>query len=221
MTAGVTGSGQAQRFPGRRPPPAGFTFPEIVIVVCLVSMVLLTLFAFFSHGVRTTVKGKDRLDSIRAVTILLARMKEDLANCTAIQGTGPPLILYEEEDQLPDEAVFSPQLTFQTGKRRVTYRQEQAPGGGSSWVERIVESPESGRQSERFGIPRIRTFELCHAVRAFRAGTVPLAADLVFLNLVLDTNDPRFPGSRLNFRHVLVPNRLPGTDWPVLTSPPP
>jgi len=191
----------------------GFTFPEIVIVVSLVSMIMLTIFAFFSSGVRSTVKGKDRLDSIRAMTLLLADMKKDIANAEKIEAENLPLQIGETEDLFPDDVVYDRKVTF-TGKDGIfSYSQGAAAKGESSFVLRSGKNARGEDVYEKFGVPRINSFEVLHVIKKGKFGSLPQDFNQVLIKMVLDSNDPRLPEDKLYFTHVLVPNRLPGSDW--------
>jgi prepilin-type N-terminal cleavage/methylation domain-containing protein len=44
----------------------GFTLVEAMIVTIIACSLMIAIHAFFSHAVRSTMKGQDNLDSIRA-----------------------------------------------------------------------------------------------------------------------------------------------------------
>lgn len=56
----------------------GFTFVEAIMVTVIAVVVMLAVQNIFSHAVKSSLKGQDNLDSIRAASRILSELRKDL-----------------------------------------------------------------------------------------------------------------------------------------------
>ncbi len=191
----------------------GFTFVEIISVVLLVSLVASSLSTFFFSGLRRTMKGTDRLDSVRAFADLLEAMREDVANSGQIEPAAIRMEPYEET--IPSDAETKTELSLTlTDGRRVVYSRVGGSAPEPSLVERI-EKDKGGAVASRktFGADRAKSFKVLHITKKIQVAGFEQELNHVLVKFDLDSEDPRFPGQPLTFYYVLVADRLPGSSW--------
>lgn len=196
----------------------GFSLVEIVIVAALASLMFFVVQAFFSHGVRSTVKGTDTLESIRAASSLFSSIKSDLGACFAVDTQGPTCSLTTADTTLPAAGVtFSNVLVFSQTGATVTYRLE-AVGTSGSQVRRTEENLTLGTTTKTFGVPRMESFQALFIKKMHEIGSDQFELPQVLVRVVVKSTDPRFPSKEVALMSVFCSSQLSGSNWnPVLS----
>ena len=63
----------------------GFTMVEALVITVVGSILLLTIQTLFSRSVKSTLKGQDNLETIRAASQLFSELRKDLLACHSIK----------------------------------------------------------------------------------------------------------------------------------------
>ncbi len=197
----------------RHAPPRGFTLPEVVFVVLLASLVASIISNVFFQGFRQTAKGTDRLDSIRAFSLLAEAIRKDVANSLKI--TPPPTELYPEELLIPGDVEMASSLGVDLSEGgKVEYSMVPGTASKASSIQRVQRNPLGETVSQKlFAAGRTRSFKVLHLVKRVNVGGLAQELDHVLVQIDLDSQDPRFPANTLTFFHVFVSDRLPGSSW--------
>lgn len=192
---------------------SGFTFVEVLFVVLLVALAGAMVSSLFSHGLKGTLKGMDRADTVQAFSQLMGCMRSDVAN--AVEISPPPVELYPSDTNVPVDIDGQSRLEVKLiDGTTVSYSFDKADGSKQSLIERIEKGPLGKVISTRtFGTDRTELFEVRHIIKKINLGGVERQVNHILILLIFDSNDPRFPNQKLKFEHVLVVNRLPESNW--------
>lgn len=191
----------------------GFTYVEALVVVLLCSLILGAAHAMFSQGVRSSVKGMDLLESIRAANEIFSNIRKDLRGSVQVNTSAPKITIPTGAAAFPDlTAAMSDTLVFVQPVATVTYR--LISGAGGKYVER--EENAAGTISKRnFAVPRIRSFEAAKIGQMQRvaAGYDVFVQDQLFVRISVESSDPRFPGGKVDLSSFFVTGQLMQTAW--------
>ena len=190
----------------------GFSMVEAIIVTVLGAMMFFVVQAFFSHGVRSTVKGSDTLESIRAASSLFSSLKTDLGACFAVDTAGAYSSMGVADTDLPITATFSQELVFSMTGATATYRLEADPAGGF-FVKRTEETLTSGTTTKSFGVLRMKRFEVLFLNKMNKLGFLTFSLPQIVVQVVVDSSDPRFPAREVKLTSVFCSSQLSSSNW--------
>ncbi len=191
----------------------GFTYVEALVVMLLCSLILGAAHMIFSQGVRSSVKGMDLLESIRAANEIFSNIRKDLRGSVQVDASSPKITIPAGAAAFPDlTSAMSDALIFVQPVATVTYR--LLSGAGGDYVER--EENAGGTVSKRnFAVPRIRSFEAAKIGQMQRvaAGYDVFVQDQLFVRISVESSDPRFPGGKVDLSTFFVTGQLMQTAW--------
>lgn len=185
---------------------------EAIVVVLLGAMMFLVVQTFFSHGVRTTTKGTDALESIRAASNLLSSVRADLGTCSGIDTYGAVKILGLADTTLDGSETFAETITFSQDNATVTYSLATLAGGGKE-VCRKEETLTDPPTIKKFGVPRMAAFEVLSLKKRNKIGSVQFELPYILVRIRVKSNDPRFPTTEVALSSVLASSQLSASNW--------
>lgn len=191
----------------------GFTLVEICIASAIGIMLLLVFHTFFSASIRSTTKGQDTLESIRAASKLFNQIRKDLVQSSGFYTSDTASITLSIDDtSIPTTLTFADSLSLSIRGATVTYSLLSTNQG--KYVERKLERG-SGAPTETkiFGIPRIVRFEAAKITKYNKIMSRTPKVQLVIINLVVDSKDPRFPTKEVYLTSIFLSHQLQSTDW--------
>ncbi|OQA06510.1 MAG: hypothetical protein BWY66_01823 [bacterium ADurb.Bin374] len=191
----------------------GFTYVETLVVVLLCSLILGAAHMLFSQGVRSSVKGMDLLESIRAANEVFSNIRKDLRGSVQVNAASPKITIPTGAAVFPDlTSAMSDTLIFVQPVATVTYR--LLSGAGGHYIER--EENTGGAVSKRnFAVPRIKSFEAAKIGQMQRvaAGYDVFVQDQLLVRISVESSDPRFPGGKVDLSSFFVTGQLMQTAW--------
>lgn len=190
----------------------GFTFVESIIVAFIACSMMIIIQAFFSHGVRSTIKGSDTIESIRAASVLFTQMRKDLMACSFIETSGAITYMDVSATQLPDTATFSEQITFSTHVATITYFLTNDETG-KKYVERRKLDISGTLERKKFGVPRMKNFETLKLIKQNKIAGAHWNPSQIIINVVVDSEDPRMPTKEIKLNSVFVSYQLAASNW--------
>jgi type II secretory pathway pseudopilin PulG len=190
----------------------GLTMVEITIVFLLVTMIFGFIYTLFSHGVRSTIKGTDTLESIRAASLLFSQMRKDLSACQRVDSGGAQVTLAVSDTDLPPTATFSAILAFSTRNATTTYRLETSPNG-KKYISRTFEAFSMAPERRTYGVPRMKAFEVVQITKRNKIGAATWNPNQILVNVVIDSDDPRVPTKEVRLNTLFVTTHLEKSNW--------
>lgn len=210
---GPTRTGEGASSPGKGPHlrPAGFSVVEITIVTILSAMIIVLIQSFFSHGVKTTLKGQDTLESTRAASLLFSQMRKDLMACQSVQTGAASITMGMNAVDLPGGFPVSDTITFCNRNATTTYSLVVTPKG--KYVLRTFTPSVGSTETRQFGVPRMKRFETTQIWKYNRILSTISKPGQVLVNVVIDSDDPRIPTKELKLSSIFVSQQLYSTNW--------
>lgn len=194
-----------------RPNRPGFTLVEMSIVAGLSILLLLFVHQFFSSGVKTTLKGQDTLESIRAASLLFAQIRKDLLACQSVQTGTASVTMGVSALDLPASVPFSNTLTFCTRNATTTYSLVATPRG--KYILRTFIPTGGTVETKTFGVPRMERFEVLQVWKHHQILTNCIKPAQILVQIVIDSNDPRTPTKEIRLSSVFISQQLTTSDW--------
>jgi len=191
----------------------GFTLIEILVVVVVSMMVLFAMYAFFRSGVRSTVKGQDTLDSIRAASVLFSQLRKDLLACKNID-TGTASLTIGVGVGLPPTLPFADSITFSHRNATMTYKFLVSAGRG--FVQREEYRPNAAPLVRDFAVPRMKKFEALQIWKKHKPVATSvhyMVSNQVLIRIEIDSQDPRFPTKSVHLSSFFTSNQKTSSDW--------
>ncbi len=188
-----------------------FTFVEAVIVTLIACVIMIAIQALFSHAIRSTVKGTDNLDSIRAASRLFSTLRADLIQLKSFSTNGAVSTIELSENEIPATATFSSILQISTSIATITYSLVGTPGRQS--VERAVQKISSPVEKKKFGVPRMRSFEIMYVRIKNQIGSTPKETGQLLVNIVIQSENKNLPSKIVKLSSIFFPERLTESDW--------
>ncbi|MBI3038208.1 hypothetical protein HYY75_04025 [bacterium] len=107
---------------------SGFSLVEAVVMIVVFSIIFMTFQAFFSHGVRSTMKGQDTLQAIRESSIIFSQLEKDFLASNQIDAGAAILSLDISTQDLPPigDPQYGNMLSLGSRNATVTYSLEGA-----------------------------------------------------------------------------------------------
>lgn len=193
-------------------PTAAFTFVEALIVTVIACSLMISIQMFFSHAVRTTMKGQDNLDSIRAASQIFSSLRRDMLTFTSLSTQGAISTIALGSSEIPATATYSKILRLKKPDETVTY--SLVSTGGKNYVERVVQSPAYPTpQKKRFGVPRMKDFGVMYIRTPNKVNSVVKSVGQLMVKLAIDSENERFATKELNLTSVFFSERLADSDW--------
>ncbi len=191
---------------------AAFTFVEAIIVTVIACSLMIAIQAFFSHAVRTTMKGQDNLDSIRAASQIFSSLRKDMLTFTSLSTQGAISTIGLTSTEIPATATFSQILRIKKPKEVVTY--SLVNSGSKKFVERVMQSPDYPTpQRKLFGVPRMKDFGVMYVRTPNKVNSMIKGAGQLLVKLAIDSENERFASKELNLTSVFFSERLADSDW--------
>mgnify|MGYP001575093991 FL=1 len=191
----------------------GFTLVEILVVLAISLMLLSAMQMLFSQGVRSTVKGQDTIDSIRAAGLLFSQLRKDLLACKFID-TGTASVTVMVGAALPSPLVYASQIIFSTRTATTTYR--MVVSGGKGYVEREVKAPGKAPEVKPFAVPRMQKFQAVQIWtnhKTHSASLSKIVSNQILIRIEIDSMDPRFPSKTVHLDSFFTSNQKTSSDW--------
>jgi len=188
----------------------GFTLVESVIVALVVSLIMYTIQALFTHSVKSALKGEDSLDSIRAASKLFSSLQTDFMQITNVSTQGAICSIPIGSHAIPTTATYSSILEI--GNRVATVTYDIVTDSSGKHIERVEQSG-GGSKTRNFGIPRIKKFEVLIVQVKNKLGGADKINSQVLVNVVVKSQNKNFPSSEIKLSSFFFPDRLTTTDW--------
>lgn len=190
---------------------SGFTFVEAMIVTVIAVVVMMAIQSLFSHAVRSSLKGQDSLDTMRAASRIFSELRKDLLEFKSISTAVDSVLISSDEDKIFPEAEYSTILQIERKEETIVYSLCEV--GGKKYVERASQKIGAPVRKVSFGVPRMKAFEVIYVkVENLSAAGGELTGQLN-VNLVIQSDDPRFPSRKLSVSSAYFPEKLQETDW--------
>lgn len=186
---------------------------EILVVLVISTMVLFSMQAVFRSGVRSTVKGQDTLESIRAASVLFAQLRKDLLACKNIN-TGAASLTLGIGVGLPVTLPVSDTIVFSHRNATMTYRFTLVDGRG--FVQREEVRPSLAPEVRSYAVPRMKKFEALQLWKKHKAVVSSLShmvSNQVLIRIEIDSQDPRFPSKSVHLSSFFTSNQKTSSDW--------
>ncbi len=204
----------------------GFTFVEAVIVLVLSTIVFYGVQAIFSHGIRTSMKGVDFLESTRAANALLRNLQQDLRESLIVQTPGgrrvvPSTVTGKFDPEAINGGPLGSEVKFGLIGATVTYKLMPSQTnsiistGDQGYIVREEEVTGQPKKVREFGVPRVKKFEVVQLFRDQRVtqSSPPYSQGQLYVRFVIGSDDPRFPASTIQFGTLLSTSQLASTTW--------
>ncbi|NLI77894.1 MAG: hypothetical protein GX442_15830 [Candidatus Riflebacteria bacterium] len=174
-------------------------------------MLLVFIQSFFSSGIRSTLKGTDTLESIRAASLLFAQIRKDLMACQSIQTGAASVTMGVNALNLPAAFPVSDLLTFCARNATTTYSLLTSPRG--KYILRTFTPTVGPTETKTFGIPRVKAFEVVQVKKNHRILSTILSPSQLLVNVVIDSDDPRMPTKEIRLSSVFISQQMYNTNW--------
>lgn len=192
---------------------SGFTLIEILVSCIILSIIAVSVPYFFTQGVRSTMKGQDNLETIRAASALFADLRKDLLACESIVVVpGASITLGIGASCLPEIPSNADTLAFCFRGATVTYAIE-TNAEGKKFVNRVFVDDHSKRNKE-FAVPRVKSFkamQIWKTQQIFPAN--PFLESQLLVTLEIDSMDKRFPTKYLKLSSFFISNQMSSSHW--------
>lgn len=194
----------------------GFTLVETMIVTIIASSLMIVIHAFFSHAVRSTMKGQDNLDSIRAASKIFSSLRQDLLQFNTLDTNGAITTVALGDTDLPGTATYSSMIELKRPKETITY--SLIDNSGKKFVERIKQNLTTGDTNQKlFGVPRMKEFKIMYIKTPNQINSITRNVGQIMVNLVIDSDDKRFASKEINLTSVFFSEKLTDSDWNFLS----
>lgn len=192
----------------------GFTMAETLVVVLVGSLILIGFQNFFSQGVRSSLKGQDQLESIRAASQLFANLRKDLMACQSVQTDIPPVMLTSLSTALPSPLTFGDKVSFVQRNATTTYSMVTQPGG-RGYISRQVFESGVLKETRSFAVPRMKRFETMQIYKdqQVAAGNPVFRQGQLLVRIAVESGDKRFPSGTVHLSSFFITSQLSATDW--------
>jgi type II secretory pathway component PulJ len=93
------------------------TLVETMIVTIIAGSLMMVIHTFFSHVVRSSMKGQDNLDLIRTASQIFSSLRRDLLQFNTLNTAGAITTLALGNENLPGTATNRPLLNLNARKK--------------------------------------------------------------------------------------------------------
>lgn len=192
----------------------GFTMVEAIMVTLIASVVLGTMYKTFSSGVRSSMKGTDQLEAIRAASTLFAELRKDLLACQSVDADGAAVVMPVGMNALPNPLVFKNKVSFLQRNATTTYSLQMNPDG-RGLINRQVYENGTLKNTRQFAVPRMKGFE---AVQIFKEQQIAGGGEVfrqgqLLIRIAVDSGDKRFPSGVIHLSSFFITSQLSATTW--------
>jgi len=191
----------------------GFTLVEALVAVLVASMVILAVQTFFSHGVKTSIKGQDNLETIRAAAQIFHELRKDMLSCNKITvDDDASCTLNVGATSIPPMSPNGTWIAFSVPGATITYSL-QLRADGKAFLEREFKAGTNVTTSE-FAVPRMIAFkvQLIWKIQQIFPGG-PFKQGQVLVTIELDSQDKRFPSKSLKLCSFFSTSQLSSSNW--------
>lgn len=193
----------------------GFTFVEAIIVTVIAVVVMMAIQSLFSHAVKSSLKGQDSLDTMRAASRIFSELRKDLLEFKTIATAADSVLISAEDDKIDATTKYSTILQIERKDETIVYSLCEA--GGKKYVERASQKLGAPVRKVSFGVPRMKTFEVVYVKVENTSGAGKERIGQLCVNLVVQSDDPRFPTRKLSVSSAYFPEKLQESDWNYLS----
>jgi competence protein ComGC len=194
----------------------GFSFVEIIVVTVIACSLMLMIQAFFSHAVRSTMKGQDNLDSIRAASQIFSSLRHDMLQFQSISTDGAVAEIPLGENEIPSTATFSSMISLNRLEESITY--SLVNDSGKSFIERVSQNLADGTVKRKlFGVPRMKDFKVLYLRIPNKINSMTKNSGQIMVEVTIDSEDQRFASKEVELGSLLFSERLAETDWNYLS----
>ncbi len=193
----------------------GFTFVEAIMVTVIAVVVMLAVQNIFSHAVKSSLKGQDNLDSIRAASRILSELRKDLLEFKTIATEVGTVEIPVGVDAIGAGVIYSSILFIEKKEETVTYSINEV--GDKMFVEKVTQRIGASPKKESFGVPRMKAFEVVYVKIENSSPAGSEFNGQLIVKLVVQSDDPRFPSKKIAVSSAFFPEKLQDSDWNYLS----
>lgn len=192
----------------------GVTTIELLVVLSAGCLLFLFMYNLFSHSVRSSMRGQDGFDSYRAANRLFDAFREDIMISIDYSFAATDYIIdWPLDDDIipPAPAGFANGIVISHPTATVTYSFDEI----NSLVRRTYQEVSQPIITSEFGVPRMQNFELLRLNVTNRLSGLPADTEQILVNIVVQSEDLRFPSARIEFSSLFFPERRDNVfvDW--------
>ncbi|MFZ5952791.1 MAG: hypothetical protein ACOYXC_18960 [Candidatus Rifleibacteriota bacterium] len=187
-----------------------FTLLEAVIISALTIMVFFFIQSFFSHTVKTSIKGQDNLDSIAAACKILSEMHKDLQEFEQIHMDVDQAEISTEDESIDPDTTYATILFIEKRDHGITYGLNEQ--GGTAMIEKSSITRKEIRQKS-IGGARIKSFDLLNVINENSSFAGMDTYGQVAINLLVQSDNPNFPSKKIEISTAFFPEMLQESDW--------
>jgi len=188
-----------------------FTFVEIIVVTVIAVFVMMAVQGLFSHAVKSSLKGQDNLETMRAASRIFSELRKDLLEFKSIATAVDSAEITAGETSIGDYIEFSTILQIERKNETIVY--SLCEQDGRKYVERTVQEIGVPPRKSSFGVPRMKAFEVVYLKIENSSAAGSEKTGQLIVRLVIQSDDPRFPSKRLEVSSSYFPEKLQETDW--------
>ncbi|MBF0409990.1 MAG: hypothetical protein HQM10_21785 [Candidatus Riflebacteria bacterium] len=200
----------------------GFTMVEALMVVLVGSFMMLTANFMLSQGVRTSLKGQDQLETIRAASSVFSQLRKDLLACDSVNTDNVHKVVTESDTLLDLAAPLPEKISFFIRNATTTYSLKIHPKG-KSLVRHAYNALGVTERVDEFAIPRMKNFEAIKILKVQRVKTASpkFVQGQLFIRIAVESSDPNIGTSTIKLSSFFVTSQLSSTQWWNYHYPPP
>ena len=165
----------------------------------------------FSHGVKSSLKGQDSLDTMRAASRIFSELRKDLLEFKSIATAVDSVLISSDDYRFDPSTKYSTILQIERKDQTIVYSLCEV--GGKKYVERASQKPGDSVRKVSFGVPRMKTFEVVYVKVENYSGAGKERIGQLCVNLVVQSDDPRFPTRKLSVSSAYFQEKLQESDW--------
>ncbi|MBF0543114.1 MAG: hypothetical protein HQM08_01710 [Candidatus Riflebacteria bacterium] len=199
-----------------------FTMVEALVIVLIGSFMMITINFMLSQGVRSSLKGQDQLETIRAASSVFSQLRKDLLACDSIDTDGVEKVVSETDTLLNLPSSLPQKVSFFARNATTTYSILAKPRG-KCLLRVVYDSLGNISTSGEYAVPRMKNFEAIKIVKVqqVKTGSPKFVQSQLFIRIALESNDPRISTSTVNLSSFFVTSQLSSTQWWNYHYPPP
>jgi type II secretory pathway pseudopilin PulG len=192
-------------------PRKAFTLVEAMMVTVIAVFVMMSMQGLFSHAVRSSLKGQDNLETMRAASRIFSELRKDLLEFKSLATAVDSVEIPVDKWSIGDDIEFSTILQIERKNEVIVY--SLCEENGRKYVERASQEPGSPVKRVSFGVPRMKSFEVVYLKIENNSLAGTEKSGQIVVNLVIQSDDPRFPTQKLSVSSSYFPEKLQETDW--------
>ena len=189
----------------------GFTFVEAVIVTTIAVFIMLAVQQLFSHAVRSSLKGQDNLETMRAAGRIFSELRKDLLEFKTISTASASYHVNLDQTTLTDNIQGSDIIQIERKNEVIIYSLYEEKG--KKYIERASKKIGEQVRKKRFGVPRMQSFDIVYLKVDNKSGKGLEKSGQIIVNLVIQSENKTFASKKLKVSTSYFPEKLQETDW--------